>query len=95
MRPAREEAAPASASAASASARGAGPRPTPRAAGAAPSAGCRKTGTPCTEDDSIVAGAVQSDGRSAVDKRIVLIRPLLSVSIRCRLEVGDMNVGND
>ena len=95
MRPEREEAAPTSASAASVGARGAGPRPFPRAAGAAPSAGCRKTGTPCTEDDSIVAGAVQSDGRSAVDRRIILTRPLLPVSTQCHLGVGDVNVGNN
>ena len=47
------------------------------------------------QGDSTVAGAAQSNGRSAVNRRIILTHPLLSISIRCRLGVWDMDVGND
>ncbi len=49
---------------------------------------------PPDQGDSIVTGAVQSGGRSAVGRRI-LARPLLSISIRYRLGVWDMTVGKD
>ena len=49
---------------------------------------------PPDQGDSLVTGAAQSGARSAVGRRI-LTRPLLSISIRYRLGVWDMNVGKD
>ena len=49
---------------------------------------------PLDQGDSLVTGAAQSGGRSAVGRRI-LARPRLSISIRYRLGVWDMNVGKD
>ena len=49
---------------------------------------------PPDQGDSLVTGAAQSGGRSAAGRRI-LARPLLSISIRYRLGVWDMNVGKD
>ncbi len=49
---------------------------------------------PPDQGDSLVTGAAQSGGRSAVGRRI-LARPRLSISIRYRLGVWDMNVGKD
>ena len=43
---------------------------------------------------TLATGARQSDGRPAAGRRI-LVRPLPSASIRYRLGVWDMDVGND